>query len=283
MNSKPILIITGEPFGIFSEILFKTFQKKKIKKPIVVIASIDLLKKQLEYLNYKISFNLINKNFKLSDLKKNKINVINVNFKFKKIFDKISNSSNMYIKKCFDLALKLMKKNLFAGLINGPISKKHFLKFKSNGITEYLAKETKTKNFAMLIYNKELSVTPITTHVPLKNVSRLIDKKRIVNQVKLIKKFYLEFCKKNPKIACVVGLSTEPERLADLRKNRMNSLKETENIQYTDLENIKKEVLEAKKTFQKYRWPLIDVTRKSVEETAASIIKIHEIYTNNVK
>ena len=92
-----------------------------------------------------------------------------------------------------------------------------------------------------------------------------------------------ESLKKNPQVACVVGLSTEPERLADLRKNRMNSLKETENIQYTDLENIKKEVLEAKKTFQKYRWPSIDVTRKSVEETAASIIKIHEIYLNNDK
>jgi hypothetical protein len=92
-----------------------------------------------------------------------------------------------------------------------------------------------------------------------------------------------EALKKNPKMTCVVGLSTEPERLVDLRKNRMTSLKETENIQYTDLENIKKEVLEAKKTFQKYKWPLIDVTRKSVEETAASIIKIHEIYLNNVK
>ena len=92
-----------------------------------------------------------------------------------------------------------------------------------------------------------------------------------------------DFLKKNPQTTCVVGLSTEPERLADLRKNRMNSLKETENIQYTDLENIKKEVLEAKKTFQKYKWPLIDVTRKSVEETAASVIKIHEIYLNNVK
>ena len=210
MNSKPILIITGEPFGIFSEILFKTFQKKKIKKPIVVIASIELLKKQLKYLNYKISFNLINENFKLSDLKKNKINVINVNFKFKKIFDKISNSSNIYIKKCFDLALELINKNLFVGLINGPISKKHFLKFKTNGITEYLAKKTKTKNFAMLIYNKELSVTPITTHVPLKNVSRLISKKKIVNQVKLIKKFYLKFCKKNPKIA-ITGLNPHCE------------------------------------------------------------------------
>ena len=92
-----------------------------------------------------------------------------------------------------------------------------------------------------------------------------------------------EKLKQNPKMACVVGLSTEPERLADLRKNRMNSLRETENIEYTDLENIKKEVLNAKKTFQKYKWPLIDVTRKSVEETAASVIKIHEIYLNNAK
>ena len=92
-----------------------------------------------------------------------------------------------------------------------------------------------------------------------------------------------EKLKQNPKMTCVVGLSTEPERLADLRKNRMNSLRETENTKYTDLENIKKEVLNAKKTFQKYKWPLIDVTRKSVEETAASVIKIHEIYLNNAK
>jgi len=92
-----------------------------------------------------------------------------------------------------------------------------------------------------------------------------------------------EKLKKNPQLACVVGLSTEPERLVDIRKNRMNSLRENENIKYTDLENIKKEVLDAKKTFKKYKWPLIDVTRKSVEETAASIIKIHEIYLNNVR
>ncbi len=92
-----------------------------------------------------------------------------------------------------------------------------------------------------------------------------------------------ENLKKHPNKTCVIGLSTEPERLVDLRKNRMNSLKETESMNYTNLESVKKEVLQAKKTFQKYKWPLIDVTRKSVEETAASIIKIHEIYTNNVK
>ena len=89
--------------------------------------------------------------------------------------------------------------------------------------------------------------------------------------------------KDSPQLTCVIGLNTEPERLVDLRKNRMSSLKETENKNYTNIENIKKEIYEAKKTFQKYKWPSIDVTRKSVEETAASIIKIHEIYLNNVK
>ena len=87
--------------------------------------------------------------------------------------------------------------------------------------------------------------------------------------------------KENPKISCVIGLNTEPERLVDLRKNRMSSLKETENKSYTDLNKIKKEIDEAKSTFKKYKWPTIDVTRKSVEETAASVIKIYEIYKQN--
>jgi regulator of PEP synthase PpsR (kinase-PPPase family) len=90
-----------------------------------------------------------------------------------------------------------------------------------------------------------------------------------------------ESLKQNPKMTCVVGLTTEAERLVDIRKNRMMTLKERENTSYTDIQNIKEEVEKAKKTFAKYKWPTIDVTRKSVEETAASIIKIYEIYKNN--
>jgi regulator of PEP synthase PpsR (kinase-PPPase family) len=90
-----------------------------------------------------------------------------------------------------------------------------------------------------------------------------------------------ESLKKNPKLSCVIGLTTEPQRLVDIRKNRMNALKEKENTNYTDIRKIEKEISEAKKTFIKYKWPTIDVTRKSVEETAASIIKIYEINKNN--
>tara|TARA_B100000989_G_scaffold120146_1_gene88593 strand:- start:328 stop:1152 length:825 start_codon:yes stop_codon:yes gene_type:complete len=90
-----------------------------------------------------------------------------------------------------------------------------------------------------------------------------------------------EVLKENPKVSCIIGLNTEPARLVEIRKNRMNSLKENKNKLYTDLEQIKKEVNMARNTFKKYKWPSIDVTRKSVEETAASIIKIYEIYKEN--
>ncbi len=80
---------------------------------------------------------------------------------------------------------------------------------------------------------------------------------------------------------CIVGLVTEAERLFDIRRNRLNTLKENEASDYTNLEKIKTEVEESKKIFKKNKWPTIDVTRKSVEETAASIIKIFEIKNKN--
>ena len=132
------------------------------------------------------------------------------------------------------------------------------------------------KSDIILVGVSRTSKTP--TSIYLANKGFKTSNVPLVNENSLPKKL-----RENPQITCVVGLNTEPERLVDLRKNRMNSLKETENTKYTSIDNIKKEVIDAKKTFQKYRWPSIDVTRKSVEETAASIIKIHEIYLNNVK
>jgi len=132
------------------------------------------------------------------------------------------------------------------------------------------------KSDIILVGVSRTSKTP--TSIYLANKGFKTSNIPLVNENSLPKKL-----KENPQITCVVGLNTEPERLVDLRKNRMNSLKETENTKYISIENIKKEIMDAKKTFQKYRWPSIDVTRKSVEETAASIIKIHEIYLNNDK
>ena len=87
-----------------------------------------------------------------------------------------------------------------------------------------------------------------------------------------------DILKKNPQKKCIVGLTAEPDRLVDLRKNRMQSIKDNENTEYTNLDIVKKEMDNARKLFQKYKWPSIDVTRKSVEETAASVLKIHDIF-----
>ena len=132
------------------------------------------------------------------------------------------------------------------------------------------------KSDIILVGVSRTSKTP--TSIYLANKGFKTSNIPLVNENSLPKKL-----KDNPQLTCVVGLNTEPERLADLRKNRMNSIKESENIKYTNIENIKQEIEDAKKTFRKYKWPTIDVTRKSVEETAASIIKIHEIYLNNVR
>ena len=87
-----------------------------------------------------------------------------------------------------------------------------------------------------------------------------------------------DILKKDPQKKCVVGLTAEPDRLVDLRKNRMQSIKDNESTEYTNLDIVKKEMEDARKLFQKYKWPSIDVTRKSVEETAASVLKIHDIF-----
>ncbi len=215
-NKKPILIVTGEPFSVFSEILFKTIKKYKIKKPIIVLGSYDLIKAQMRFLKYKIPLNTIPQNFKIESLKMNVINIIDIKLNFNKPFQKISNVSNSYIEQSFQLALKLLKKKIFIGLINGPISKKHFLKNKFLGITEYLADKTESQNFAMLIFNKNLSVSPITTHVPIKKIAKLISKTKIESHVKIIKNFYKKNFNKNPNVA-ITGLNPHCE--SNLKSN----------------------------------------------------------------
>ncbi len=220
-TKKPILIVAGEPFSIFSEILCKALKKNKFRNPLVVIASYNLFKKQVSFLNYRISINVIDKNFKITDLKLNKINLININFNFFHPFERISNKSNNYNNKCFQLALELINKKKFLGMINGPISKKHLLKNKFLGITEFLAKKTDTRSFAMLIYNKKLSVSPITTHIPVKKISKFISKKKIISHVQLIKSFYKKRFKKNPSIA-ITGLNPHCE--SNFENNEENKI-----------------------------------------------------------
>ncbi len=215
MNNKPVLIVLGEPNSIFSELLFKVYKNKssqKINRPLIVIGSEKLLKAQMKTLKYFINIKKI-KFSKITKLNKKSINIIDVEYNFKKAFDKISYNSEKYINNCFKIALELLKKKLAFGLINGPISKTHFLKKRYLGITEYLSKKLNMKREpTMLIFNPSFSVCPITTHVPLNKVSKILSKKKIVSDVININKFYKKKLKINPKIA-ILGLNPHCETI----------------------------------------------------------------------
>jgi 4-hydroxythreonine-4-phosphate dehydrogenase len=234
VNYKPIIIVAGEPNSIFFELFFKVI-KKKIKSPIILIASKKLIAKQSKILKHKISYNIIDE-FEIIKKKNNlkKINLIDVDLKQSSGFSKITPKSNQYIDTCFDIAIKLLKNNVSYKLINGPISKKTFLKKNFNGITEYLADKTNTKKFAMIIYNKNLSVCPLTTHLPIKFVSKNINKLEIINKVKLIDNFWKKKFNKKVKIG-VTGLNPHCESIDSFNEDKkiiLPTIKKLKKLKY---------------------------------------------------
>jgi len=215
VNRKPLIIVPGEPYSVFLEIFFKIFKKnfyKKYNRPIILIGSKDLIIMQMKKMKYFHKINLIDINqIKNIQLNNKKINLINVKLNFKKPFGKITNKSSNYINDCFRIALNIMKKKIGFALINGPISKKHFFGGKYEGVTEYLAHKTSRKNDeVMLIYNKFISVCPITTHTPIKNVSKKLTVKKIVKKILTINNFYKKQLRKKPKFA-ITGLNPHCE------------------------------------------------------------------------
>ena len=213
MNYKPLIIVMGEPYSIFLEILFKIFKSrfiKKIKRPIILIGSVSLLIKQMKFFNYKFKINIIEIN-DIPYIKNNKsFNIININLDINNVFIKDVLKSKKYIDDSFEVALGILKKKQAVGMLNGPVNKTTFLEKKYEGITEYLVKHTKSKNYSMIIYNNKLSVSPITTHLPLKNVTKKITIRSIVDKTLLTKKFFLKYLNKNPKFA-ILGLNPHCE------------------------------------------------------------------------
>jgi len=209
---NPIIVVAGEPKSIFLELFFKTYKKFK-DNPIVLIANKRLLVDHLKLLKIKRPVRILDSHKKIDFkiLNNNKINLIDVPLIYGSLKDIRVNNSNRYIKKCFGVAIDLLKKNNKLKLINGPIIKKKFLGKKHLGITEYLgSKFNVTNNVVMLIYNKNLSVCPLTTHIPLKDVSKTISKQRIISHVKKINDFYKKKFNKKPSFA-ITGLNPHCE------------------------------------------------------------------------
>ena len=219
-KNKPILLIAGEPNSIFFEIFIKSIRIKKYKSPLILIGC----KKNLEYnfkklkVKNKIKIIKVN-NLKNINLSNKQINLINIDLKKSSNHKKNLEYENIYISKSFETAFSLIKSNFTNKLITGPINKEKFLGKKFLGITEYIAKKFKQKKVGMLIYNKKLSVCPLTTHLPLKMVSKKITKKLIKEKVIILNNFYQKNFGFKPKIG-VTGLNPHCESIDKFNEDK---------------------------------------------------------------
>ncbi len=241
MKNKPILLVPGEPKSIFFEIFFKSIKNKNYKSPLILICCKKQFQKQLK--KYKI-----NKEFRIlkiedlikSKLNNKKINIINISLNTSQNKKLNLKYSNDYISKTFQLAFTLIKNGFTNKLINGPINKKLFLNNKFLGITEYIGSNFKKKKVGMLIYNKELSVCPLTTHLPIKFVTKKISRKLVEEKILLINDFYYKNFKFKPKIG-VTGLNPHCESI--------HHFNEDEKIVSKAIESSKKKLIKVEGPF----------------------------------
>ena len=219
MNFKPILIVPGERETIFYEILFKSIKKFKFNSPLILVTSKKIFINKMKKFFFKKKIELITNIQYHGKFTNNKIYIINIDYKNKN-----------YLNECFKEAFKILKLGITNKFINGPINKSNFLNKKYLGITEFISKKFKVKKFAMLIYNKDLSVCPITTHLPLSQVPKKINQRLIKEKVKLINNFFINYLKFKPKIG-VTGLNPHCESVLKFDEDKkiispaINSLK----------------------------------------------------------
>ncbi len=213
---KNIILIAGDPNSINSEIIYKSWKKidKSQKKNLYLIGNFDLMKSQLKRLNYPLKLEKV-VNFE-NNISSSKLKVIDVETNFKNPFKLKKKDSSKYVISCLNYAHKLTQKQNIKGIINCSIDKK-LLKKNNIGVTEFLASKCNIKDnsYAMLIWNKNISVSPITTHLDLRQVSKSINSKKIVNKVKLINSWFKKNLRKKPKIA-ILGLNPHN---AELKRN----------------------------------------------------------------
>ena len=212
MKRKPILIIAGGLNSIFYEILFKSLKKTKIKSPLIFITSKKIFQSEMKKFSFKKKIEFFSNTQPQKKFNNNKIYIINIDHK-----------NNNYLNKCFKVAFGVLKSGLTHKFINGPINKTQFLNKKFLGITEYISEHFKVKNNAMLIFNKKLSVCPVTTHLPLKLVTKKITKKLIIEKIFLIDNFYKNHFGFKPKIA-ITGMNPHCESILKQNEDKKITL-----------------------------------------------------------
>ncbi len=204
---KKIIIISGDPNSINSELIYKSWKKinKSLKKRIYLISNYDLLHKQFKKLNYSIKLTKVKNIYEI--VKNDSLKIININLKFKNPFKVTKNSSSKFVIKSLERAHKIALDKNVGGIINCAINKS-LLKKGKIGVTEYLASKCNVKNKSevMLIRNKKLSVSPITTHIDISQVSKKINRSVIEKKIQTINSWYKFKLNKKPKIG-IMGLN----------------------------------------------------------------------------
>jgi len=220
MKTNPILIVPGDPKSVFFEILFKSLKNRLFKSPIILICCKQILRKEIKKFKFKKKINEIDIN-ELDNIKafSKKLYLINILCKSSKKKNLNLKYQNKYIHKTFDVAIQLIKQKISTKLINGPINKENFLNKKFLGITEYISNKFKKYDTAMIIFNKNLAVSPITTHLPLKLVSKNINQELIMKKIKIVNKFYKKIFNKKPNLA-VAGLNPHCESILKLNEDK---------------------------------------------------------------
>ena len=213
---KKIIIISGDPNSINSELIFKSWKRlnTSVKKKIYLISNFELIKKQFKILKYSIHIKKV-KNIE-THVNDDQLKIINIDLKFTNPFKVPANKASKFVQNSLDTAHSLALNKNVSGIINCAIDKSLLGKNKI-GVTEYLATKCNLKNNSevMLIRNKKFSVSPLTTHIDVKNISKKITKKSIINKVKTINNWYKKYLKIKPRIG-VLGLNPHN---AELRKN----------------------------------------------------------------
>jgi len=214
LMTKKIILFSGDPNSINSEIIYKTLQKldSSIRKKIYLISNYNLLQNQFKKLKYSIK---IVKVSNINELpQSNKLKILNVDLNFKNSFNIPFKANSKFLKKCLNYAHKLSLDKQVVGFINCPINKK-LLSNKNIGLTEYLAQKCKIKKNSevMLITNEKFSVSPITTHIKLKNISKKINKNIILKKIKTLNNGFIKIFNKKPRI-CLLGLNPHNSELA---------------------------------------------------------------------
>ncbi len=220
MKIRPIILIEGDPKGVFIEIFLKSLKKIKTLSPLILICSKKNLEYQMKKFNSKKKIRILKKeNFYLFNIDNKKINLIDIKYQSPINKNQSINSKNKYIRDCFNVAFEIIKNGFTYKFINGPINKESFLNKKFLGITEYIASSFNIEETGMLIYNKEISVCPLTTHLPINLVSKNVTKKRIKNRIEMINNFFRNKLKLKAKIG-VAGLNPHCESILKFNEDK---------------------------------------------------------------